>query len=92
MRLPLAMALGVWLSIVGFAQPVEARRVALVIGNSAYAHAEPLPNPVNDATAMAVALEGVGFEVVRGIDLDRQATVRTLSEFAGRLAGAEVGL
>ena len=80
------------LLLVGLGEAAHAARVALVIGNSAYEHAEPLPNPVNDAAAMAAALEGVGFEVVRGIDLDRQGTVRTLSDFAGRLAGAEVGL
>lgn len=88
MRVSLAAAFGVGLSIIGFAVPVEAQRVALVIGNSAYEHTEPLPNSVNDTAAMAAVRENVGFEVVRGIDLDRQGTVRTLSDFAG----AEVGL
>ena len=39
------------------------QRVALVIGNSAYQNAEELPNPRNDATALAAALERTGFEV-----------------------------
>jgi formylglycine-generating enzyme required for sulfatase activity len=96
MRLRLAEAVQVaglaLVLLLGLGQTALAGRVALVIGNSAYEHAEPLPNPVNDAAAMAAALEEVGFEVVRGIDLDRQGTVRTLSDFAGRLAEAEVGL
>lgn len=76
----------------GQASSAQARRVALVIGNGDYAHVEPLPNPANDARAMAEALKGVSFEVVTRQDLDRQATVETLSDFAGRLEGAEVGL
>ena len=38
-------------------------RVALVIGNAAYAGA-PLPNAANDAAAMARVLRGLGFTVV----------------------------
>jgi hypothetical protein len=40
------------------------RRVALVIGNSSYAPAPALDNPVNDATGVSVMLEGAGFQVV----------------------------
>ena len=32
------------------------KRVALIVGNSAYVHAGALPNPVNDAGDMAKAL------------------------------------
>ena len=49
------------------------KKVALVIGNSNYKHATPLPNPTNDARAMSRMLEKIGFEVVSGTDLDRQA-------------------
>jgi hypothetical protein len=40
------------------------RRVALVIGNSAYRNTAPLPNTINDATAIAALFRSVGFEVV----------------------------
>jgi hypothetical protein len=40
------------------------RRVALVIGNSNYHNAGRLPNPVNDAAAMAALFKNAGFEVV----------------------------
>ncbi len=44
----------------GFAE----RRVALVVGNSAYPEA-PLTNPKNDATDVADALKRLGFDVIR---------------------------
>jgi len=40
------------------------RRVAFVIGNSAYKNATSLPNTINDATAIAALFRSVGFEVV----------------------------
>ena len=40
------------------------KRVALVIGNSAYVHTQALANPRNDAGDIAAALASVGFEVV----------------------------
>ena len=45
-------------------QPVQAKRVALVIGNSAYQRTAELQNPRNDAADMAAALKSLGFEVV----------------------------
>jgi Caspase domain len=48
-----------------FATAAEAdRRVALVIGNSAYRNATQLPNTINDANAVAALFRSVGFEVV----------------------------
>lgn len=44
------------------------KRVALVIGNGAYANATPLGNPPNDARAMAAMLRGLDFEVVEDVD------------------------
>jgi Caspase domain len=40
------------------------RRVALVIGNSAYKNASSLPNTINDSSAIAALFKSVGFEVV----------------------------
>ena len=37
-------------------------RVALVVGNSTYAHIGRLPNPDNDARDMSAALRRLGFE------------------------------
>ena len=79
--------------LLAFAAPVLAeKRVALVIGNSAYKHAPALANPRNDAEAMSAALQRLRFDVVFGTDLDETGMRRTLQEFARRLDGAAVGL
>jgi len=57
------------------------RRIALVIGNGAYAAVHPLPNPPNDARTVAKSLRAIGFEVSEGIDLDRAAMEKLLREF-----------
>jgi len=56
-------------------------RMALVIGNSAYAHLPALDSPRNDATAVAAKLERLGYTVITGIDLDRAATESKLQQF-----------
>ena len=48
-------------------------RVALLVGNSTYAHIGRLPNPENDAVDLAVALAGLGFDVTTELDADRAA-------------------
>jgi hypothetical protein len=54
------------------------RRVALVIGNGAYVRVRPLPNPTNDARAMAKSLRDIGFVVTEGTGLDRTAMRATI--------------
>jgi len=68
------------------------KRVALVIGNSAYRPQGELTNPRNDATDVAAALKMHGFQVIEGFDLDKVALDRKLRDFAAALAGADVGL
>jgi hypothetical protein len=71
------------------AQP---KRVALVIGNSAYKHTAPLDNPRNDAEDVSAALTALGFQVVEGRDLDKPAFDRKIRDFAVALSGAQVGI
>jgi uncharacterized caspase-like protein len=68
------------------------RRVALVIGNSAYANAPTLRNPRNDAGDVADTLKKLGFEVEFGLDLDQQNFAKAIDGFARSLDGADVGL
>ena len=68
------------------------KRVALVVGNSAYVHAAALPNPVNDAGDMAKALTEVGFEVILGLDLSKQALDGKVRDFARAIDKADVAL
>lgn len=67
-------------------------RVALVIGNSEYEVAEALPNPVNDATDMTLALENLGFEVLYGLDLTHDEMAQKIADFGLRVENADVAL
>ena len=68
------------------------KRVALVIGNSAYQHTLKLANPRSDATDIAGALKMLGFQVIDGFDLDKAAFDRKVRDFANALQGSDVGL
>ncbi|MEQ1854666.1 MAG: caspase family protein, partial [Chthoniobacteraceae bacterium] len=68
------------LLVVGGAAPAWAeRRVALIIGNSAYQHTPRLINPANDADLIADQRRKVGFEVTLRTNLDLDDFQRTLS-------------
>ena len=74
-------------------QPAAAdRRVALVIGNSAYKQVPTLNNPANDAADLAAKLGGIGFDVLRGIDLDYAGMRDIIRRFGDKLTGADVAL
>jgi TPR repeat protein len=65
--------------------PATVERVALVIGNGRYQYLDQLPNPANDARAVAAELWGLGFEVIEVIDADLGQTLAAMTTFAGRL-------
>jgi tetratricopeptide (TPR) repeat protein len=61
----------------------QGRRIALVIGNSAYKAAPVLDNPRRDAEKVAAALSGVGFDsVTLVIDATREKAIDALRSFA----------
>ena len=68
------------------------RRIALIIGNSAYQNTPELKNPKNDATDMAAALRRLGFEVFEGHDLDKRSMERMIRQFGVKLSGADLAL
>lgn len=68
--------------------PNAEKRVALVIGNGAYAHTEKLDNPVNDATDVAAALKDLGFEVFSGTNQSKRQMETLMRQFGERLAAA----
>jgi uncharacterized caspase-like protein len=79
--------------VLTFAVPAAAaKRVALVVGNSAYAHAGTLKNPANDARAVADTLEKLGFDVLVGLDLTGRDFSFMAVDFAERLKSADVAL
>ncbi len=71
----------------------NAKRVALIIGNSEYKSVSKLPNPTNDAQAMAATLARLGFDTV-SLKMNQDFTTfrRTLRAFARKAAGADLGL
>jgi tetratricopeptide (TPR) repeat protein len=71
-------------------QPRTEARVALVIGNSRYSNTSALTNPKNDATALAAALERVGFtKVTLKLDLSREQVLQALKAFASESERAD---
>lgn len=79
------------LGVTGTATGSSEKRVALVIGNSAYKTA-PLANPVNDARAMAGKLRALGFEVHAYENLTQREMNRATTKFGESLASGSVGL
>ncbi len=75
-------------------QPAFAeKRVALVLGNSAYQNVAPLPNPVNDGAVIAATLKDAGFDVVDSRhDLPAAETRRALRDFADRARDADIAV
>src|SRR3979411_2246710 len=68
------------------------KRIAFVVGNSAYKNVAVLPNPALDAKSMAKLLRNVGFEVVEDANLSRDKMTEKLLEFGKKAQGADVAL
>jgi len=85
-----------WLGLLLLAIPHQAmseeKRVALVIGNSAYRHTPQLKNPRNDAADITAVLKQLEFRVIDGFDLDKLAMDAKIREFAELLVGADSGV
>lgn len=67
------------------------KRVALVIGNSAYKDA-PLRNPVNDARDMAATLRRLGFDVIEKTNVSQKDINRAIAQFGEKLRSDTVAL
>jgi uncharacterized caspase-like protein len=69
------------------------KRVALVIGNSAYKNVARLTNPVNDAAAVVGMFKTAGFdEVVSRLDLNVVEMRRALREFGNKARDADIAV
>ncbi len=95
LKLALLSLFVAWICTV-VAGPARAdKRVALVIGNSAYQNVTRLDNPSNDARLMADTLKGLGFSLIGDgpqIDLDKTAFDGVLQKFGNAVLGADVAL
>jgi hypothetical protein len=92
-RSQLAFAIGV-LTCCLFGPPAMAgKRVALVIGNSAYQNVAQLPNPIKDAAAIADMFKKAGFDVVENRqNLKNADTRRALNSFFDKVRDADIAV
>ena len=83
--------LGLLLAVAAPAAWAAPQRVALVVGNAAYAQ-KPLRNPVNDATDLATALRAAGFEVLERKNRSADELRRDLADFQDKLGPGTTAL
>lgn len=87
------LALAVLLAALSASLPAAAeKRVALVMGLSAYHGLQELKNPRNDAADVSEALRQEGFEVLSGEDLGLAAMRDLIRRFTARARDADVSL
>ena len=75
--------------LVAFTAPIEARRIALVVGNDTYRNVAPLKNARQDAKAVAEVLQSLGFDVTLKQDLTLTSMKAALREFKSRVGGGD---
>jgi uncharacterized protein (TIGR02145 family) len=75
-----------------FGQKLQEKRIALVIGNSAYLNGQVLKNPVNDANLMATTLQKLGFSVVKVLNANKMQMENAILSFSRKLSGTNVAL
>jgi uncharacterized caspase-like protein len=73
-------------------RPARQRVRALVVGNGNYIHLGALPNPPNDARAVADKFRQFGIEVDLVLDADRASLVRALSDYQAKSAAYDVNI
>ena len=91
MRMTRMALVFLWISLIVTSARAETR-VALVIGNDAYATLPALSNAGKDARDVAAKLLGLGFEVILRLDAGKLSMGRALVEFEERLSGGDAGL
>lgn len=90
-RLLLALAIVLWVGV-SSSQSANGRRLALVIGSSAYEAAGNLPNAVTDARQFGAFLSSQGFDTDIVTDADRKEMADAVSRFARKVSADDVAL
>jgi hypothetical protein len=83
------------LALLSAAPAAAEKRVALVVGNSAYQYITKLDNPNHDAVLMADTLSGLGFTLIGGraqLDLDKAGLDTAVQNFGRLVQGSDVAL
>ena len=95
MRMCLACLASILLSMIGTSDVTAAeggRRLALVIGNSAYEAAGTLPNAARDARAFGTFLSNLGFDTDIVIDANRSQLAEAVARFSRKITADDVAL
>src|SRR5438552_2202554 len=93
MRCVALFVLTLLLAIFNAAPGHAERRVALVIGNGTYNRVARLPNPANDADAMAALFRDAGFDVVETRrNFDIAVILLTLRDFSDHVRDADIAV
>src|SRR5215470_2431610 len=79
----LILAVPAWIGVAAAQQPQE-KRVALVVGDGAYAKT-PLATTANDAGLIAQTLQAAGFDVIGARDLDADSLRKTFRDFMQKI-------
>jgi uncharacterized caspase-like protein len=81
------------LTFCGCSEALANKRVALVIGNSAYQHVPKLPNPANDADAVGILFKNAGFDSVEmHQNLDVNDMRRAVGDFSNQARDADIAV
>jgi len=86
------LGFGLLVTALGPDSALADRRVALVIGNSAYKNVSALPNPNRDAKSIAASFKSVGYNVVTATDVGIVEFRRQLRLFEETAASADIAV
>jgi Caspase domain len=82
-----------FVAVAGATQAAADKRVALVIGNSAYRNVTKLPNPAKDAASIGDMLKKAGFDIVDAREDVSNAEMRhMIRDFSDKARDADVAL
>jgi uncharacterized caspase-like protein len=86
------LGFGLLVTALGPDSALADRRVALVIGNSAYKNVSALPNPSRDAKSIAASFKSAGYDVVMATDVGIVEFRRQLRLFEETAASADIAV
>ena len=69
-----------------------AKRIALVVGNNAYADVPKLEKATGDAQAISATLQGLGFDVITVLDANRSRMARAIVDLETRVSPGDTVL
>lgn len=88
----MGLVLGLVTAVLAASAAAAVEKVALLIGNADYQHANRLENPINDVDALAESLRAIGFSVDVRNNLNRAALGDALLNFGQKARAADTAL